>query len=127
MSFSWPRHQSFQYGVQMIELEQEEIGRVSGAGLTGTVAGTAAGIAAGQALGPEVGAGVGAAIGSVVPGVGTVGGALIGAGAGAIYGAALGGAAGGYIVDKLQDHGWAYFFPNRMPRFEDLWEFTSWL
>lgn len=35
----------------MIEREQEEIGRVSGAGLTGTVAGTAAGIAAGQALG----------------------------------------------------------------------------
>ncbi|MFM0594914.1 MULTISPECIES: hypothetical protein [Paraburkholderia] len=113
-------------GIQMIvELNRQEIEQVSGAGLTGTVAGTLGGTVAGQAIGPEVGAGFGAAVGSFLPGIGTLGGAIIGAGLGTMYGGLAGGAAGAYVLDKLQDHGWAYFFPNGAPTFNELLQFTD--
>ncbi|MBU9441729.1 hypothetical protein KTE45_05735 [Burkholderia multivorans] len=112
----------------MRELNANEISAVAGAGLIGTVGGTVAGSIAGAAVGPEVGAGIGAAVGSVVPGIGTVGGAIVGAGIGSVYGAMVGGASGAYILSKIQDEGWAFFFgPSYRPRFEDMWGLSDWI
>ncbi|MGU7768772.1 hypothetical protein ACV229_01130 [Burkholderia sp. MR1-5-21] len=112
----------------MREMTLNEISAVAGAGFTGTVVGTVAGSVAGAAWGPEVGAAVGAAIGSVVPGIGTVGGAIVGAGVGSIYGAMVGGASGAYVLNKIQDEGWAAFFgPSFRPRFETMWGLSDWL